>query len=87
MLLVPLGDRLDRRRLMTVQLLALVTALGIVGWAQSAMTLLVGLLGVGLLGTAMTQGLVAYAASASSPHERGRVVGAPYKAEYSSASC
>ncbi|UGA39476.1 MFS transporter [Chromobacterium haemolyticum] len=34
------------------------------------------MLAVGLLGTAMTQGLIAYAASAAAPHEQGRVVGA-----------
>ncbi|WP_241239370.1 MFS transporter [Xanthomonas sp. BRIP62409] len=33
------------------------------------------MLAVGLLGTAMTQGLIAYAASAAAPHEQGRVVG------------
>lgn len=74
--LVPLGDRVDRRRLMAIQLLALVAALVVVGMAQSAMMLLTGMLGVGLLGTAMTQGLIAYAASAASPHEQGRIVGA-----------
>lgn len=76
LLLVPLGDRMDRRRLMTVQLLALVIALVVVGMAQSAPALLAGMLAVGLLGTAMTQGLIAYAASAAAPHEQGRVVGA-----------
>jgi MFS family permease len=34
------------------------------------------MLATGMLGTAMTQGLIAYAASAASPHEQGRVVGA-----------
>lgn len=76
LLLVPLGDRMDRRRLMAIQLLALVVALVVVGLAQSAPVLLIGVLAVGLLGTAMTQGLIAYAASASAVHERGRVVGA-----------
>lgn len=75
LLLVPLGDRMDRRRLMAIQLLALVVALIVVGTAQSAAVLLAGMLGVGLLGTAMTQGLIAYAASVSGPHERGSVVG------------
>ncbi|OZI50030.1 MFS transporter [Bordetella genomosp. 4] len=75
LLLVPLGDRMDRRRLMAIQLLALVAALIVVGTAQSAAVLLAGMLGVGLLGTAMTQGLIAYAASVSGPHERGSVVG------------
>ncbi|HYG43677.1 MAG TPA: MFS transporter, partial [Bordetella sp.] len=65
LLLVPLGDRLDRRRLMALQLVALVAVLAAVGAAQSAMALLAGMLGVGLLGTAMTQGLIAYAASAA----------------------
>lgn len=75
MLLVPLGDRVDRRRLMAVQLLALTIALAAVGMAGSAPVLLAGMLAVGLLGTAMTQGLIAYAASAAAPHEQGRVVG------------
>lgn len=75
LLLVPLGDRVDRRRLMAVQLLGLVGALVTVGMASSAPVLLAGMLAVGLLGTAMTQGLIAYAASACAPHEQGRVVG------------
>lgn len=74
--LVPLGDRVDRRRLMVMQLLALIAALVTVGMAQSAAALLAGMLAVGMLGTAMTQGLIAYAASAAAPHEQGRVVGA-----------
>lgn len=76
LLLVPLGDRVERRRLMVMQLVALVTALLIVSMASSAPVLLLGMLAIGLLGTAMTQGLIAYAASTASPHERGRVVGA-----------
>lgn len=76
LLLVPLGDLMDRRRLMAVQLLALVVALVMVGISQSALVLLASMLAVGLLGTAMTQGLIAYAASAAAPHEQGRVVGA-----------
>ncbi|AFT69561.1 Permease of the major facilitator superfamily [Alloalcanivorax dieselolei B5] len=76
LLLVPLGDRLDRRRLMAGQLLALVAALIAVGLARSTPVLLAAMLAVGLLGTAMTQGLIAYAASAAAPHEQGRVVGA-----------
>jgi predicted MFS family arabinose efflux permease len=76
MLLVPLGDRVERRRLMAVQLWALVAALAVVSLARSTPVLLAGMLAVGLSGTAMTQGLIAYAASAAAPHERGRVVGA-----------
>ncbi|MDR2249552.1 MFS transporter [Acinetobacter sp.] len=73
--LVPLGDLVNRRRLMALQLLALVSALLVVAFAHSASVLLAGMLAVGLLGTAMTQGLIAYAASAAAPHEQGHVVG------------
>ncbi len=72
---VPLGDLMNRRRLTMAQLCLLCTALIAVGMASSPAALLVGMLGVGLLGTAMTQGLIAYAASAAAPAERGRVVG------------
>ncbi|ASR44483.1 hypothetical protein BEN78_15040 [Xanthomonas citri pv. mangiferaeindicae] len=75
LLLVPLGDALDRRRLMAGQGLALVGALLTVAMARSAPVLLAGMVAVGLLGTAMTQGLIAYAASAAAPRERGQVVG------------
>ena len=73
---VPLGANVDRKRLMAIQLLALVAALISVGIAQTSSTLLAGMLATGMLGTAMTQGLIAYAASAASPHEQGRVIGA-----------
>lgn len=73
--LVPLGDLVNRRRLMTLQLLALISALLVVAFAHSTIILLAGMLAVGLLGTAMTQGLIAYAASAAAPHEQGHVVG------------
>ena len=76
LLLVPLGDLLPRRRLMLAQLLALTAALACVSVARGAAALMAGMLAVGMLGTAMTQGLIAYAASASADAERGRVVGA-----------
>ena len=76
LLVVPLGDKVDRRRLMAAQLIALVVALVSVSMAQSSSALLIGMLATGMLGMAMTQGLIAYAASAASPHEQGRVVGA-----------
>jgi len=60
---------------MAMQMLALTFALVAVGMAQSTLALLAGMLAVGLLGTAMTQGLIAYAASAAAPHEQGQVVG------------
>ncbi|PTQ70523.1 MFS transporter [Pseudomonas sp. GV071] len=73
--LVPLGDRLDRRRLLLAQLLALVVALATVALASNTGLLLLGMLAIGLLGTAMTQGLIALAASTASVAEQGRVVG------------
>lgn len=73
--LVPLGDLVNRRRLMAMQLLALISALLVVAFAHSTIVLLAGMLAVGLLGTAMTQGLIAYAASAALSHEQGHVVG------------
>ncbi len=72
LLLVPLGDRVDRRRLVVAQLLALVLALGLVGLARSTPVLLAGMLGVGLLGTAMTQGLIAYAGQRGRPSGTGQ---------------
>ena len=77
LLLVPLGDRVERRRLMIVQSLALVAAPAVVSAARSVPVLLIGMLCTGLLGTAMTRALIAYAVAAAAPHERGRVVGTP----------
>lgn len=73
---VPLGDLLDRRRLMIGQLGLLVLALGAVALAGNTPWLLAGMVALGLLGTAMTQGLLALSAALAAPAERGRVVGA-----------
>lgn len=76
LLVVPLGDLLNRRRLMLGQAAALAVTLAAVGLTRSVTPLLMAMLLTGLLGTAMTQGLIGYAASVAAPHERGRVVGA-----------
>ncbi|ASC68457.1 MFS transporter [Achromobacter denitrificans] len=73
---VPLGDLLDRRRLMIGQLALLVLALAAVALAANTPWLLIGMVALGLLGTAMTQGLLALSAALAAPGERGRVVGA-----------
>ncbi|OBV39272.1 MFS transporter [Janthinobacterium psychrotolerans] len=75
LLVVPLGDMLNRRRLTLLQLGLLGISLAALACATSTAALLAGMLLVGLLGTAMTQGLIAYAASVAPSHERGRVVG------------
>ncbi|MBJ7932853.1 MFS transporter [Bacillus toyonensis] len=74
LLLVPLGDLLNQRRLIVGQMLLSTTALVIVGTASSSMVLFAGMALVGLLAV-VTQTLVAFAAPIASPTERGRVVG------------
>ncbi|MBB6735624.1 MFS transporter [Cohnella zeiphila] len=74
LLLVPLGDRLDRRRLIAVQMLLSSIALAAVGLAPSAALLFVGLAVVGLLAV-VAQTMVAFAADLAAPDERGRIVG------------
>ena len=74
LLLVPLGDLLNRRRLIVGQTLLSVVALLVVALAPSSTWLLLGMAGCGLLAV-VTQVLVAYAANLAAPHERGRVVG------------
>ncbi|MBY4825773.1 MFS transporter, partial [Burkholderia contaminans] len=73
---VPLGDLLSRKRLITVQLLLLTAACIGVAASSTRIALLAGMVAVGLLGTAMTQGLIACSAALAGAGERGRVVGA-----------
>ncbi|WP_329012493.1 MFS transporter [Streptomyces sp. NBC_00690] len=72
--LVPLGDVVNRRRLILAQLLLLVLALAAVATAHTATILLAGMATMGLLAV-VTQTLVAFAASLAAPARRGRVVG------------
>ncbi|MFJ8461308.1 MFS transporter [Lysinibacillus xylanilyticus] len=74
LLLVPLGDLLNQRRLIIGQMLLSTTALVIVGTASFSVMLFTGMALVGLLAV-VTQTLVAFAATMASPTERGRVVG------------
>ncbi|QTO45935.1 MFS transporter [Burkholderia latens] len=73
---VPLGDLLDRKRLLAIQLLLLTAACIGVAVSSTRIALLAGMVALGLLGTAMTQGLIACSAALASVGERGRVVGA-----------
>ncbi|GAB0166569.1 MFS transporter [Lysinibacillus sp. CTST325] len=74
LLLVPLGDLLNQRRLIIGQMLLSTTALLIVSTASFSVVLFTGMGLVGLLAV-VTQTLVAFAATMASPTERGRVVG------------
>jgi predicted MFS family arabinose efflux permease len=74
LLLVPLGDRLERRRLIVFMIA--VASLVLVGVARAPslawFTVLSGVLG---LATMVPQLIVPYAATIAAPNERGRVVG------------
>jgi predicted MFS family arabinose efflux permease len=74
LLVVPLGDILNRRRLIIGQSLLSVLALLMVAAAPTGVILFIGMTAVGLLAV-VTQVLVAYAAALAPPTERGRVVG------------
>ncbi|WP_313469738.1 MFS transporter, partial [Lysinibacillus sp.] len=74
LLLVPLGDLLNQRRLIIGQMLLSTVALFIVGTASYIVVLFAGMALVGLLAV-VTQTLVAFAATMASSTNRGRVVG------------
>ncbi|MGO4110369.1 MFS transporter [Paenibacillus sp. YAF4_2] len=74
LLLVPLGDLLNRRWLIAGQMVISVLALIVVGTAPTGMVLFIGIAVVGLLAV-VTQTLVAFAATLAAPAERGRAVG------------
>jgi predicted MFS family arabinose efflux permease len=71
---VPLGDLVDRRRLIVGQTLLSVAALGVVAVAGTAAVLFVGMIATGLLAV-VVQVLVAFAASLAAPARRGKAVG------------
>jgi predicted MFS family arabinose efflux permease len=74
-LLVPLGDVVDPRRLILLQLALGALALAAAGAAGSGMLLLMALAGVGLFAVVI-QLLVVHAASLTPEAQRGQVVGA-----------
>ncbi|MDH2384734.1 MFS transporter [Bradyrhizobium sp. CER78] len=73
-LIVPLGDLWDRRRLIVGQTVLSAIALTVVGTAPNAAVLLAGMVLVGLLAVVI-QVLVAYAATLAAPADRGRIIG------------
>lgn len=74
-LLVPIGDLIDRRKLVIVQSLLSVLALLSISLAFTGPMLLVSMAIMGFLAV-LTQAFVAYAATLARPSERGHVVGA-----------
>ncbi|MHC8319649.1 MFS transporter [Pseudomonas sp. GB2N2] len=74
LLLVPLGDLMNRRRLIVTQTLLSALTLLLIALAPTSTWLLIGMTLTGLLAV-VTQVLVAYAATLAIPAERGRVVG------------
>lgn len=74
LLVVPLGDLVDRRRLIVGQSIASAAALLVVATAANSTVFLAGLAAMGLLAV-VTQVLVAFAAGLARPDQRGQVVG------------
>ncbi|NUT88408.1 MFS transporter [Pseudomonas corrugata] len=72
--IVPLGDLLNRKKLILMQMLLSAVALCAVGLAQSWGMLLGAMVLVGLMAV-VVQALVAYAATLASPNQRGETIG------------
>jgi predicted MFS family arabinose efflux permease len=72
--LVPLGDMMDRRKLMAGHLLLTAAGAVVAATASLAWVLLAGLVVAGLFAV-VVQTTVAYAAAVSGPEERGRNLG------------
>ena len=74
LLIVPLGDLVNRKRLILTQVMLSAIALAAVGAAQQWLALLGAMIVVGLLAV-VVQVLVAYAAVLATPSQRGQAVG------------
>lgn len=72
--IVPIGDLIDRRKLILGQVLFSVLALAVIGSAPTATVLFIGMVATGLLAV-VVQVLVALTATLARPEERGRAVG------------
>lgn len=73
-LLVPLGDLLERRRLIVAQFVAVAVAMAAAGFAPSAPVLLIASLVVGAAAS-VAQHIIPFAAHMASPERRGAVIG------------
>lgn len=75
LLLVPLGDRLERKRLILFQILALILSLAATASAPDPWSLVVASVAVGVTST-VAQQIVPFAAELASPDRRGATIGA-----------
>ncbi|MEN5424743.1 MFS transporter [Stenotrophomonas pennii] len=75
LILLPLADRHERRGLLLLQFGLLALSLLWLAAARGSVSLLVGMLLVGLFGTACTQALITCTAAMAAPAVRGRHVG------------
>jgi predicted MFS family arabinose efflux permease len=73
-LLVPLGDMMDRRRLIIMQFGLLAVALALAAMAPTAWALVAASMAVGMTST-VAQQIIPFAASLASPERRGQTVG------------
>jgi predicted MFS family arabinose efflux permease len=73
--IVPLGDLLQPKRLMVLHILSLCVSLILLIISKHIIALFASILLVGMLGTAMTQGLIVYASVLAPSEARGKVVG------------
>ncbi|MDD2056499.1 MFS transporter [Pseudomonas sp. GD03860] len=74
LLIVPLGDKVNRKRLILTQVILLAIALAAVGASQQWLALLGAMVVMGLM-SVVVQVLVAYAAVLATPSQRGQAVG------------
>jgi predicted MFS family arabinose efflux permease len=74
LLVVPLGDLVNRKRLIVAQVLMSAVALAAVGASQQWVVLLGAMVAVGLMAV-VVQVLVAYTAALATPSQRGQAVG------------
>ena len=72
--LVPLGDRIERRRLIVIQFVALALSLAAVALAPNAWSLVIASALVGV-SSSVAQQILPFAAELAAPHRRGATIG------------